>query len=218
MSRKRNRPTKEFYKALHERRRRLLAASPFPFPPLFVVDRVVLSSDEQALLSKGLQFLPRLSSRGHVLREAVDSFIRQVRLHDYFRGKPSRDSSLAFFMKYRRVMASSDWVPPVSTPLCDQLCTALRSLLSSFRPPRVRPNLSPSLQRALSALSGRWDIVAARSDKGNTTVVLPRVKYLQLAFALLDDTDTYERVQELPSTQPLSCSCRPDLGWSTQEG
>lgn len=66
------------------------------------------------------------------------------------------------------------------------------SLIGNFRPPAVTPNLSPRLQLTFGRLQHRTNIVVSRSDKGSTTVVLPRAHYLDLVYHHLNDPSLYQ--------------------------
>lgn len=70
-------------------------------------------------------------------------------------------------------------------------------IVSKSKPPR--PNISRAEREAIKALAKDDSIVILPADKGRTTVILNKQDYHNKVKALLDDTNTYEKLTSDPT-------------------
>ena len=73
----------------------------------------------------------------------------------------------------------------------DRLRTGVSEVLKRAKPPDY--NLSGGMQRAVKSLKQDESIAILPADKGNTTVILDRMKYDDKLRSLLGDGDTYRK-------------------------
>ena len=81
----------------------------------------------------------------------------------------------------------------------EQLRAGVSKILTSTRPPR--PNLPYRLRRSLQELSKNRSIIVLPADKGNATVVLDSDVYGKKMKEIVDNTNTYHKLQRDPTSR-----------------
>lgn len=158
-----------------------------------------LSSDERAVLERGLSFIPtpRYVNRLQ-LRQDLHNYHRKLKILDFF--VYNSDYSHSLFTN------PSVWEPE-SNLVSAQIQTLIKQDLSTFsnlRVPsvnrivrqsnKIKSNITGEQQRALVGLCKLDNIIIKPADKGGQIVLQDRTDYLLEANRQLDDTNYYKKL------------------------
>ena len=157
-----------------------------------------ISPTQEALLSLGLKFVPRLSPLPHVTwREPLRRFTRGVFLYGYFGGASGDPPAL------QRLYAPSTWTPDVHEVPPDFVAFthSLREYCGALRLQKAGSNLSRELRAAITQFKSSR-LIACPADKGSTVVAMPATLYESLCLAHLDGP-AYTKVTDIPPVNQL---------------
>lgn len=134
------------------------------------------------------------------LKSDLDEFTRQLRLKEYFF---DRDNSSETHL----VSNKSDFIPPENRNVeLDQFIDFVNRLpVGRDNSKTIRPNLNQSERDALKLLRSRPDIVIKEADKGSSVVILNKAFYQEKITEMLQDTDTYTKLNKNPDRKTLNC-------------
>lgn len=149
-----------------------------------------LSSDQRALLSKGLTFIPTptgFKTKKIELLSDLQAYHRRLQLETHFEGKKLQKEKLPF-------TGPSGWTPSLSS-LPKHIGQILRADLYAYRHLNwgldVCHNLSRGEKKALMELRKNMNIVIKPADKGNAVVILDRAQYLWEGHRQLETKEYY---------------------------
>ena len=115
-----------------------------------------LTIPQLTLLNRGLNFIPTRGSNKNIKQQTrldLQNYHRRLKIIDYYKDKP--DSQKQPFTP------ASNWTPPdVNLPqnLKHLIQLDLTYFQNHFKPPRIRPNLSPEENAALIELKNNKKI------------------------------------------------------------
>ena len=136
-----------------------------------------LSSSTYSLLRKGLSFIPATRNNKQNWHKDLDN-LKNKYLSKYTGNMSKRSSRLL------------------------QCC--LKSIQYEFQNVSLvqpRHNLDRSESRSLNLLAKNKSLVVSKADKGDTTVIMNSLQYLDLAYKHLSDKETYQLLSEDPTQQ-----------------
>ena len=207
--------------------RRMQSHSAITNTSLHTLGSISLSTEERALLSRGLRFIPtpRVSRADAVtaVDEALPTFIRSSKLADFFAlygggNPPGEARPRSSFVPE----APTTWVPKVTSKvwLPPRQSLSLTTALSTFQlglsnqasgsspTRRVQDNLSATERAAVTSLSARHDLVLRDADKGMGLCAISTEFYGSMLGLHLKDSSTYHRVEQPPATVLAEWSAR----------
>ena len=149
-------------------------------PPVNVINisKRKLTEHELQLLSLGLSFVPTPPLR---------KFSRDALISDF------HDLADTYITKYTRTASGT------SHGTLQRTLSNVERGLSSLNVTRTKDNLTPTQRRALANLSNDPALVICKADKGDATVVMDTERYVTMAWAHLNDRDTYCPLTEDPT-------------------
>ena len=175
-----------------------------------------LTSSEESLLSKGLNFCPIPSTVNNFqLDEDLDQFARRLRLKDFFynRGKKNLEEAgltdsdtdtneeVTPIPKFRK---KSSWKPPKSkNDNLESFINYVRSDIKSCITNTRNYNLSKSESIALKALKDQEDIVIKPADKGGAVVVMDKTDYIAEGNRQLSNSIFYKQLTTDPTLNTI---------------
>ena len=150
-----------------------------------------LSSPQLDVLSLGLTFVPNQVASPTLMSDSLDNFDRSNRLKYFFRNYPHTEPH-----PFRR---KSTWTPPSASPEIEEYLKRIRKEVSTLRPLKVTPKLTPAQDRALDELCSDQTLVIKSADKGSGIVVEDTEQYVKDGLDHLSDESIYERVDADPT-------------------
>lgn len=157
---------------------------------------VTISTEEERLLSRGLNFCPATGfvDEFQLLRD-LDNFARNLRLREYFLDNTSSSNT-------SQQRATSDWTPKANRDDCLDLYIAAvqKDIMREYRRQAGRrDNLTKSERASLKTLSNRTDITIKPADKGGAIVILSTSEYIREGNRQLNDSKFYEPLADDPT-------------------
>ncbi|XP_069476323.1 uncharacterized protein [Ambystoma mexicanum] len=157
-----------------------------------------LSPEEEALLEKGLSFVPTAEHDPFQTRIEIAQLIRKIRLKQYFgQMTPSEEK------KATTLRGKSTFYPPPNaiTPesitfekaLLKKLEELEREIMPGFK------NFSKKNRQALQSLSNNVAITIKPADKGGATVIMDTTAYHHMVMELLQDHVSYRQLGTDPT-------------------
>ena len=153
----------------------------------------VLSESETKLLQKGLTFVPSPTSVDkNALFNAGEAFKRRIKLEAFYKTRKTVNNRPTEFVK------KSKFNPPnFMVPLhVNNFISDFDKFYQSFEPNRIPSNLPPDERRAIYSLRNNNSIIIRKADKGSTTVVLDRNKYIAEAENQLNNPKFYSKIND----------------------
>ncbi|CAN7978991.1 unnamed protein product [Ixodes persulcatus] len=158
---------------------------------------IALTPDEQALLSRGLQFCPTTGQFSELsLLQDLDNFARNLRLREYFQGRPKNVQDPLL------VNTDKSWTPNANRDkhLDLYIKAVQKDVVAKYRERRPHTyNLSSSERDSLKSLSSRRDIIIKPADKGGAIVVMNSDDYLYEGHRELRNTSFYQALEHDPT-------------------
>ena len=90
-------------------------------------------------------------------------------------------------------------IPPRASRLLKSTLTSIRYDFGNLNWSRGPPNLSRKERSALRKLVRNEDLVICKADKGDVTVIMATLQYLDLAYEHLGDKSTYQLLETDPT-------------------
>lgn len=165
------------------------------------ISGVVLTLDEQSLLSKGLGFCPTPLHDLKGLDDDLYNLSRIIRLKYHFRNNKNIDPSI--------VKAPSSFSPVPNQ--CQELETVINKLknltVSVSHPTDNIKELRPALCSLMKKTANN-EIVIKSADKGDVTVIMSAEYYLNMCMEEINKEEYYEIIgEEDPSESVLKAVC-----------
>ena len=154
-----------------------------------------LSTDEMAILEKGLSFIPAPAKTDlNSITESVQDFDRKVRMSYFFNHRNFKTN----FPESERLpfVEKSAWEPPnqkIPENILEQL-SDLKSKVAKLRTKKEIPNLSRSHIQAIRTLKRKNHLVIKPADKGSVTVVMQKADYIKEAERQLNNPLHYKKI------------------------
>lgn len=159
-----------------------------------------LSDDQLKVLSYGLKFTPTPHPDSNKLQEEVNTFCRSIRLkelfHDYNDGSYNANDHIG--------ANKSNFMPRKGRDLYLEQFIDNIQRFPQTRIECVKSNLTPNEKGALQLLRDNEDIVVKEADKGGTVIIMDTDYYAYHIQAMLNDMDTYARLNSSPNAEFLA--------------
>ena len=156
---------------------------------------IELSVSEKKVLSKGLSFVPTVSSKTEATKQSFERFQRSNRLKFFF-----RDSGPQQVHPFRK---KSTWDPPPASPHIEAYLRRIEAGVCTMPKRHYQYNLTRIERTALNSLSKNQDLIIKKADKGSGIVVEDRLGYIRDGEQHLADSCIYEKIN-LDPTESLT--------------
>jgi hypothetical protein len=145
------------------------------------------------VLNKGLGFVPsHIPYNFSLLTSDFFKFERRLQLFLHFTNSPNKNKD----PPQRRAFESNpDWWPKRLNPFITDFCYKLKTLVFKYVRKPVRRNLTSAEIKAIRELKINPNIIIKKADKGGGIVVFDRDKYERQIYNMLEDINTYTRVE-----------------------
>jgi hypothetical protein len=166
-----------------------------------------LSITDITLLDKGLSFIPTYKYLAiNKIYEAQSRLIRNLKLKDYFAGKPEKD----YDPKTKNFIAASTWTPPDHKVSESALATIQKIVSStenviknnkiwknhSITLKNFKNNLTNAEKLSLTKLRDNNSIIIKPADKGGATVIINKNSYINEAYRQLNNENYYVKLDQ----------------------
>lgn len=156
-----------------------------------------LTKDENAMLSKGLSFIPTYRLQPYDITKNMDEFTRHLYSIHHQSKKSKTTKKIPFYKK-------TNWQPPTpKDPKILGFIKTVREISQTTKPfPRVpHTNITLAESQALTNLMRDKAITIKAADKGGSIVVMDTKDYINKAKEHLSDTKTYSPQRKDYTTQ-----------------
>jgi len=153
-----------------------------------------LTIPQLTLLNRGLNFIPTRGSNKNIKQQTrldLQNYHRRIKIMDYYKDKGSSIK--------QPFTPASNWTPPdVNLPpnLKQLIQLDLTYFENSFQIPRIKPNLSPEENIALTELKRNKNIIIKPADKGSVVVVMDTEQYLWEGYKQLRNDTYYSKLKK----------------------
>ena len=116
--------------------------------------------------------------------------------------RPSTNLSMNLdTLKEKYIDKYTSRIPPRASRLLKQSLVSIRYEFDNLSTDKVTANLTKAERVALKKLVKNEDLVICKADKGDVTVVMNTLQYLNLAYKHLGDKNTYQPLESDPTQQ-----------------
>ena len=158
---------------------------------VFNLSKRAFSETEIKHLEKGLGYAPiQKKINEPELKSKLEECCRRMQTKWHFRNEPSED-----FCEISSFRLKSSWKPPKVNPNLEMLLNKVeQDLFKTIETLTRYSNLSSYEWKAIISLAGDRSIVVKKNGKGSAVVVWDRVDYIKEAQKQLKDENIYKKV------------------------